>query len=267
MTLLRLVSWSPEVAERQKALEAAGFQVSAGPAPTKQIGSHFRDLAPAAIVIDLDRLPSHGRAVGVILRTTKSTRHIPLVFAGGEPEKIARARADMPDACFTDWKKAPAAIKKFLREPPQESHPAARLHGSVRRVEPEQEARFQEKMQVAMLGAPDGFEEQFELPEGIEFTERMSRATQLVLWFVRSRRELESEIAFMCARLPDGCSIWIVHPKQSSNLRPDFNQNDVRNAALAVGLVDYKVCAVDSQWSGLKFTRKKNSEVGIKNSE
>jgi hypothetical protein len=40
-------------------------------------------------------------------------------------------------------------------------------------------------------------------------------------------------------------------------LRPDFNQNDVRNAALAVGLVDYKVCAVDSQWSGLKFTRKK----------
>jgi 6-phosphofructokinase 1 len=36
----------------------------------------------------------------------------------------------------------------------------------------------------------------------------------------------------------------------------DFNQNDVRRAGLAAGLVDYKVCAVDSDWSGLKFARK-----------
>jgi hypothetical protein len=37
----------------------------------------------------------------------------------------------------------------------------------------------------------------------------------------------------------------------------DFNQNDVRAAGLTVGLVDYKVCAVDADWSGLKFTQKK----------
>jgi hypothetical protein len=37
----------------------------------------------------------------------------------------------------------------------------------------------------------------------------------------------------------------------------DFNQNDVRAAGLAAGLVDYKVCAVDADWSGLKFTHKK----------
>jgi hypothetical protein len=254
MQLLRLVSWSPEVVARQKALEAAGFKVTAGPAPTKQIGSHFRDLAPDAIVIDLDRLPSHGRAVGVVLRTTKSTRHIPLVFAGGEPEKGARVRAEMPDACFTDWKKAPAAIKKFLRQPPSNPIQPPAYMDQFAGSSLIKKLGFKAGMKVAMLGAPDGFEEQF---EGIEFTGRISRATQLALWFVRSRQELESEVGFMSARLPEGCSIWIVHPKQSSTLRPDFNQNDVRNAALAVGLVDYKVCAVDSQRSGLKFTRKK----------
>jgi hypothetical protein len=37
----------------------------------------------------------------------------------------------------------------------------------------------------------------------------------------------------------------------------DFKQNDVRAAGLAAGLVDYKVCAVDADWSGLKFARKK----------
>jgi hypothetical protein len=31
----------------------------------------------------------------------------------------------------------------------------------------------------------------------------------------------------------------------------------VREVGLAAGLVDYKVCAVDATWSGLRFTRRK----------
>ena len=80
---------------------------------------------------------------------------------------------------------------------------------------------------------------------------------RLAIWFVRSRQELERETGFVSARLPEGASMWIVHPKQSGRYRVDFNQNDVRAAGLAVGLVDYKVCAVDADWSGLKFARKK----------
>jgi hypothetical protein len=47
--------------------------------------------------------------------------------------------------------------------------------------------------------------------------------------------------------------VWLVHPKRTGKYHADFNQNDVRDQALAVGLVDYKVCSVDSDWSGLKF--------------
>jgi hypothetical protein len=31
----------------------------------------------------------------------------------------------------------------------------------------------------------------------------------------------------------------------------------VRESALAVGLVDYKICSVNEVWTGLLFTRKK----------
>ncbi|MGP8247302.1 MAG: DUF3052 domain-containing protein, partial [Bryobacteraceae bacterium] len=79
----------------------------------------------------------------------------------------------------------------------------------------------------------------------------------LALWFVRSRRELESETGYLSARLPEGCALWIVHPKRSGRYKVDFNQNDVRAAGLANGLVDFKVCSVDADWSGLKFARKK----------
>jgi hypothetical protein len=51
--------------------------------------------------------------------------------------------------------------------------------------------------------------------------------------------------------------VWIAFPKQTSRFRVDFNSNDVRSASLDVGLVDYKVCAIDADWSALKFARKK----------
>src|SRR5437870_10688499 len=87
----------------------------------------------------------------------------------------------------------------------------------------------------------------------------MTSRTKLALWFVRSRQELEMETELLSARLPEGASIWIIHPKKTGRYRVDFNQNDVRAAGLAAGLVDYKVCAVDEDWSGLKFARKKIS--------
>jgi hypothetical protein len=33
-------------------------------------------------------------------------------------------------------------------------------------------------------------------------------------------------------------------------------------AGLAAGLVDYKVCSIDSTWSGLRFTRRKDRGGG-----
>ncbi len=258
--ILRLVcADTAAAADNVHLLEKAGFAVHAGPAPTKQTCGHFRDLAPAVIVIDMDRLPSHGRTVAVLLRTTKSTRLLPIVFAGGEPEKVARARAEMPDACFTDWKGAARAVAKLLQNPLVNPIEPPGYMDQFAGSSTIKKLGFKARMRIAMLGEPDGFVEQLgELPERIEFAANVDRKTQLALWFVRSRGELESEVAFMSARLPEGCSIWIVHPKQTSRLRSDFNQNDVRNAALLVGLVDYKVCSVDADWSGLKFARKKS---------
>ena len=39
----------------------------------------------------------------------------------------------------------------------------------------------------------------------------------------------------------------------------DLTEDVIRNAGLAHGLVDYKVCAIDATWSGLKFARAEGS--------
>jgi hypothetical protein len=259
MAMVRLVCWKEETArERARVVKGAGFNVDASPLNPSGLIGHFRVNMPSIVLIDLDRLPSYGREVAVALRQSKTTRHLPIVFAGGVQEKVARIRQELPDAFFTDWKNAAAALKRATKNAPADpvqpiSH-MERYAGTslVKKL------GFKLKMKVALLGPPDAFEGTLgELPEGVELQTKVTRQTELVLWFVRSRLELESEMEYLSARLPEGSSVWIIHPKQASRYKVDFNQNDVRVAGLAADLVDYKVCAVDADWSGLKFARKK----------
>ena len=91
---VRLVCWNADLArERAAALERAGFEVDSSPLNPAGLIGYFRQHMPPVILIDLDRLPSHGREVGIALRQSKVTRQIPLVYAGGVPEKVARVRA------------------------------------------------------------------------------------------------------------------------------------------------------------------------------
>src|SRR5437868_4706510 len=114
MSVVRLISWNAQLAEeRARALQDAGISVDASPLKPGSGIAHFRSSSPAAVLIDLDRLPSHGREVAVSLRISKSTRHIPIVFAGGVPEKVERIRQELPDAFFTDWKPAPRVIAEW----------------------------------------------------------------------------------------------------------------------------------------------------------
>ncbi len=47
----------------------------------------FKNDLPEALVISLDRLPSHGRQYAQWFLEAKKRQHIPIVFCGGLPEK------------------------------------------------------------------------------------------------------------------------------------------------------------------------------------
>ncbi len=99
-----LVHWNAEeAAERIERLRKAGYETDFH---ADQDGAGFRairDAPPNAFVIDLSRVPSHGRDLGVWLRQQKPTRAVPLVFVGGDPDKVARVKKLLPDATYTEW--------------------------------------------------------------------------------------------------------------------------------------------------------------------
>jgi hypothetical protein len=110
---------------------------------------------------------------------------------------------------------------------------------------------------VALVGAPDDFERTLgELPEGVKLRRRARGRIDLTIWFPAGRSELARRVRRLGEIAGPG-GLWIAWPKKASKVPTDLSDSVVREAGLANGLVDYKVCAVDAVYSGLRFARRR----------
>jgi CheY-like chemotaxis protein len=259
MRLVRLVHWNLEEAEeRAELLRAAGYRVACEAPRGPDYLNKLRKDPPLAVVIDLSRIPSHGRDIALAIRQYKDTRHVPLVFVGGDPEKVVRIRSILPDAVYTLWSRIRGAMRRAISSPlPNPAVPRSRLEG-YSGVPLPKKLGIKAGSTVALVDAPEPFDKTLgDLPEGARLLAEDGGSFDLMLWFVRSSAQLQSGMKRMAARIGDK-PLWIIWPKKTSGLALDLTQQSVRSSGLAEGLVDYKVCAVDATWSGLLFRRRKS---------
>jgi hypothetical protein len=107
---------------------------------------------------------------------------------------------------------------------------------------------------IALLSAPDGFDQTLgELPDGVSVRRRARGPLDVILAFAGSRAELDRRLSSWRGGLDPAGGLWIAWPKQSSGVATDLSDAVVREAGLAIGLVDNKVCAIDATWSALWF--------------
>jgi hypothetical protein len=85
---------------------------------------------------------------------------------------------------------------------------------------------------------------------------RLHPGAEFIHLFTRSRSDLAKRFPRLAGALADQGMLWISWPKKTSSLAGDLDENVVRDLGLSHGLVDVKVCAVDTDWSGLKFVRR-----------
>ena len=115
---------------------------------------------------------------------------------------------------------------------------------------------FKPGMHVAVLNAPAHYSALVAgHPEAMRFSHSAKRADAIHL-FITEQSELKA-IALHALTMPPITMLWVSWPKLTSNLSKGLREDDIRKAAIACGLVDVKVCAVDQDWSGLKLMRRK----------
>jgi hypothetical protein len=108
---------------------------------------------------------------------------------------------------------------------------------------------------LLLLGAPDRFEDATlgALPDGVRVGRRARGMADVIVSFHVERAELARRIPKLRALMEPAAGLWIAWPKRASGVATNLTEDVVRELALANALVDNKVAAIDSTWSGLRL--------------
>jgi CheY-like chemotaxis protein len=256
MATIRLIHWNgPEGRERKLRLAALGHHVEFDDVDGPGLGKVLRRSMVDAYVIDLSRLPSGGRQVAMWLRSNKSTRHVPIVFVDGDPEKVKRVRELLPDATYTTWARLKTAIAQALTKPTRDLVvPPSSIYTGRPVVD---KLGIKDGMRVCVInGAPGFIASLTPAPKNVTYTARPAADCDLFVAFATSRRELFAQLSTLEKDVARQ-TLWIAWPKKASRLKTDLDGNFVRESGLSSGWVDFKVCALDDTWSGLAFKRRR----------
>lgn len=120
---------------------------------------------------------------------------------------------------------------------------------------------------VALIDAPTEF--QFADPpagcvvERLRSTRRREIArigrADLTIGYARSNLELAALVGALVPYSASVAPLWLCWPRRAGGHVSDLCDELVRAAGLSLGLVDTKVAAVDSDWSGLRFSNRRTA--------
>ncbi len=256
--LVKLIHWNQaEAKELAGLLNQKKYKINYSPFNPGEI-KEIKNNSPSLFIIDLSRLPSQGRDLGIFLRKNKTTRDTPIIFADGDPEKINKIKAILPDAFYSSWNNIEASINNSLNQKKEKLIIPNSVFAGYQGTPLIKKLGIKPHLKIAVINAPDNIVKILgDLPEGIVFQKRINQP-DLIIWFVTSIKEFGEKIKQIKTKVgKDG--LWVVYPKKGSKFNSDLSQIIIRNTGLSIGLVDYKVCSVSNTWSGLKFAVRKSN--------
>lgn len=92
-------------------------------------------------------------------------------------------------------------------------------------------------------------------PDGIVKTARIAFFDAALL-FATTVRAQETKLVRVLPKFASGGMLWLAWPKKASGVETDLTDEAIRMMGLAAGLVDIKICAIDTTWSALKFVHR-----------
>ena len=113
---------------------------------------------------------------------------------------------------------------------------------------------------ILILNQPDHYFEMLgKLPEDVLILKTDSgEPADFIHLFCKDAEELHNLFPIFKDKLDKNGMLWVSWIKKASkNYQWTITDMDVRDFGLNIGLVDVKVCAVDDDWSGLKFMYRK----------
>ena len=117
---------------------------------------------------------------------------------------------------------------------------------------------------IGLTNEPDDFLDTLgALPEGVEILDRASRLLDVIVLFSRTRAHLGRRFPAMKKLLASDGGLWVAYPKKDSDYFQELTFGDVQELGLSEGLVDNKSCAIDDDWSAVRFVYRKSDRPRV----
>ena len=116
-------------------------------------------------------------------------------------------------------------------------------------------------MRAAIIGAPPGYLDRLEPPEGVAISEVLDGRFDWIQVFVRTSAELAGLVKPLTAAIaPDG-RIWISYPKGSSKIQTDLTRDKGWQPLDGSDLMWLSLVSVDDMWSAFGLRPYKPGEA------
>ena len=118
---------------------------------------------------------------------------------------------------------------------------------------------IKESSRVLVKDAPAAYKRLLApLPAGVRFATHADPHVDVAHIFVTRQEILVDSLQALRKHLRPDTALWVSWPKQASKVATTVSEDSIRAAALPLGFVDVKVCAVNEVWSGLKLVVRKS---------
>jgi hypothetical protein len=109
---------------------------------------------------------------------------------------------------------------------------------------------------VSVINPPRGFVQRLNpLPEGVEFLITAQTGLDIILFFTQDAHELVQRLPALSRAMALTGGIWVCWPS-GEGIKTSLSEDFIRQAALDIGMVDNKICIIDSTWTGLRLVRR-----------
>jgi hypothetical protein len=107
---------------------------------------------------------------------------------------------------------------------------------------------------VRIINAPHHYFYLFnDIPKNLNIIKEPLPHKHFIHYFAKEAQQLQNDLPSLKAEIIPNGMIWISWPKKASKVPTDITEDIIRSIALANGLIDIKVCAIDDTWSALKL--------------
>ena len=113
---------------------------------------------------------------------------------------------------------------------------------------------FKPGKKILIVNSPEGMDALLgPLPAGIELLPEASVPLDIILVFVRDRREMEAQLPHLIEALHPKGALWVAYYKGSARVATDIHRDSLNAYAGTLGMTGVAIISIDQDWSALRL--------------